>query len=294
MKPVLAVCFLCIASAWAQDMPSNAAPSNMVMESSVPSIQINFAGQDGGFYKFSVKNMSNHGITAFNVRLLPAGFHNAAGKPECDVRCGETGELGTKSRPVIAPGSSFPLSYPVHTITGGVVVEAALLDNDTFEGEDRAAARLLAQKIGFQAEHDRILPVVGRIMADSGLDEPGKIVQIRQELQWLSVDPDPATIQNFQQRFSNSTDCGDSCAQIMQSTAMSEKQLVLTKLEQFLGEDGSEAKETSLGKWWDDTRQHIGAYGCDDCAVSPQKPASEPVTLPNHGETVHGRVFSRE
>jgi len=289
MKPFIAVCFLCFASSWAQNVPSN-----LVIESSVPSIQINLVGQDSGFYRFSVKNASDHGITAFNVRLLPAGFRDVAGKPECDVRCGETGELGTKSRPVIAPGSSFPLSYPVNAVNGGVVVEAALLDNDTFQGEDRAAARLLAQKIGFQAEHDRILPVVSRIMADSGLDDPGKIVQIRQELQGLSVDPDAATIQNFQVRFSNSADCGDSCAQIMESTATSEKQMVLTKLEQFLAEDGSNAKETSLSKWWENTKQHIVVYGCDDCAASPQKPANEPLALPKPEETVHGRILSRE
>jgi hypothetical protein len=266
MKAVLAVCFLCFTSAWAQD-----APSNLVMESAVPSIQISFAGQDGGYYKFIVKNVSKHGITAFNVSLLPAGFQMAVGKPVCDVRCGETGELGAKSKPVIAPGGVFPLTYPVNAIAGGVMVESALLDDDTFEGHEHAAARLLAQKIGFQVEHDRILPIVDRIMSDSRLDDPGKTVQIRQELEWLSVDPDPATIQSFQERFSNSSDCGDSCAQIMQSTAMSEKQLVLTKLEQFLSGEGP--KETSLAKWWEETKQHITVYGCDDCAALSGKPA---------------------
>jgi len=266
MKAVVAVFFLCLTSAWAQD-----APSNLMMESSVPSIQITFAGQDSAYYKFSVKNVSDHGITAFNVSLLPAGFQKAAGKQKCGSRCGETGELGTKSRPVIAPGGTFPLSYPVNTVAGGVMVEAALFDDDTFQGDERAAARLMAQKIGFQVEHDRILPIVSRVMSESRLDDPGKIVQIRQELEALSVEPDPVTIQNFQQRFSNSSDCGDSCTQIMQSTATSEKQLVLTKLEQFLS--GDDPKEPSLAKWWEETSKNIIVYGCDDCAFTSRKPA---------------------
>ena len=263
MRAVLAFCFLCFTSAWAQD-----APSNLVVESSVPSIQINFVSQDGGFYKFSVKNVSDHGVTAFNVRLLPAGFQRSAGQPGCNAACAETGELGAKSRPVIAPGGTFPLSYPVNTVSGGVMVEAALLDDDTFQGDERAAARLLAQKIGFQAEHDRILPIIAQIMSDSRLDDSSKAILIRQDLEGLSVDPDPTTIQNFQQRFSNSADCGESCTQIMEGTAMSEKQLVLTKLEQFISRDNS--TETSLPQWWETTKQHITAYGCDDCGASPK------------------------
>jgi hypothetical protein len=272
MKPVIALCLLCVTSAWAQNPPAN-----MVMESSVPAIQVNFVGQDGGFYKFSVKNASEHGVTAFNVRLLPAENKTVAGKLECDNRCGETGELGTKSRPVIAPGGVFPLSYPVNTVTGGVMVEAVLLDDNTFQGDEHAAARLLAQKIGFQAEHDRILPVVSRIMSDSRLDDPGKIVQLRQELQWLSVDADPAAIQSFQQKFSNSADCGDTCTQLMQSTATSEKQLVLSKLEQFASEDG--ANGASLAKWWEETKQNVISFSCDDCAPPTPKPVTEPPVL---------------
>ncbi len=272
MKSLAALCVLCFASAWAQSVPSN-----LVVESNIPSIQVSLASEDGGFYRFSVKNVSDHGVTAFNVRLLPAGAGNAAAKPACDNRCGETGELGTKTRPVIAAGGTFPLSYPVNTITGGIMVEAVLLDNDTFEGDDQAAARLLAQKIGFQAEHDRIMPLVTRIMDDSGLDDQGKLVQLRQELQWLSVDPDPATIQHFQQRFSNSADCSDACTQLMKSTATSEKQLVLTKLDQFAPADGSKSNETSLAKWWQDTQQSIVSFSCDDCAAAPN-PVKEPPT----------------
>ncbi|HXB20465.1 MAG TPA: hypothetical protein VNV88_03740 [Candidatus Solibacter sp.] len=267
MKAVLAFCFLCFTTAWAQDMPSN-----LVMESSVPSVQISFLGQDGEHYRFSVKNVSDHGITAFNVRLLPAAFQKIAGKPACDVRCAETGELGTKSRAVIAPGGTFLLSYPVNLVAGGVMVEAALLDDDSFQGDEHAAARLLAQKIGFQAEHDRILPIVSRIMSDTRLDEPNKAIQIRQELELLSVGPDPATIQRFQERFSNSVDC-DTCTQLMEGTAMNEKQVVLTKLEQFISRENP--AETSLAQWWEGTKKNITAYGCDDCEASPRNQQSK-------------------
>ena len=278
MKPLAALCLLCFASAWAQSVPSN-----LVVESNIPSIQVSLAGQDGGFYKFTVKNVSDHGVTAFNVRLLPEGTSKSAAQPECDNRCGETGELGTKTRPVISAGGVFPLSYPASTITGGIMVEAVLLDNDTFEGDEHAAARLLAQKIGFQAEHDRIMPIVARIMDDSRLDDQGKLVQLRQELQGLSVDPDPATIEHFQQRFSNSADCGAACAQLMQSTATSEKQLVLSKLDQFVSQDGTNSKETSLAKWWQDTQQSIVSFSCDDCAPPAPNPAPNPAKEPPTG-----------
>src|SRR5205807_3844230 len=57
MKPLAALCLLCFASAWAQSVPSN-----LVVESNIPSIQVSLAGQDGGFYKFTVKNVSDHGV----------------------------------------------------------------------------------------------------------------------------------------------------------------------------------------------------------------------------------------
>src|SRR5581483_7857491 len=286
MKPLAALCVLCFASAWAQSVPSN-----LVVESNTPSIQVSLASQEGGFYKFNVKNVSDHGVTAFNVRLLPEGTGKSAAKPECDNRCGETGELGTKTRPVIAGGGTFPLSYQVNTVTGGIMIEAVLLDNDTFEGDEHAAARLLAQKIGFQAEHDRIMPLVTRIMGDSGLDDQGKVVQLRQELQWLSVDPDPATIQHFQQRFSNSADCGDTCTQLMKSTATSEKQLVLSKLDQFAPADGTKSSETSLAQWWQDTQQSIVSFSCDDCAPTPVKEPPtgiQPIDRDNQKNVGHG------
>src|ERR1700694_1999933 len=116
MKAVLALSFLCFTCAWAQNIPAN-----LVVESSVPSVQVKFVSQDGENYKFSVKNVSNHAVIAFNVRLLPAGSQHAAGKSGCDAHCGETGELGTRSNPVITPGAAFPLSYPTSTVAGGVM-----------------------------------------------------------------------------------------------------------------------------------------------------------------------------
>jgi hypothetical protein len=269
MKAVLAAFFLCLASAWAQDVPTN-----LEMTSAVTAVKISFAGQDGPNYKFIVHNVSDHGITAFNIRLLPQNQQRAGSKLPGAECCGENGELGTRSSPVIAAGGTFPLSYPVTSITGGIMVEAALFDDDTFQGEGPAAAHLLAQKIGFQAEHDRILPAVDKIMSDSRLDEPGKLVQIKQELEWLSVEPDPGTMQTFQQRFPNLPDCGQPCAEMMASTARSEKQLVLTKLEEFTSGNGPAA--TSLTQWWDATKKYITSYGCYDCGADPGSPEGRP------------------
>jgi hypothetical protein len=268
MKAVLGICFLCFTSAWAQDVPSD-----IVLESAVPSVQISFAGQDGPNYRFLIRNTSEHGITAFNLRLVPKGSVKAVGKLLCDSGCGENGELGTKSRPVISQGGTFQLTFPISGVQGGLLIEAAVFNDDTFQGDESAAARLLAEKIGFQAEYDRILSAVDKAMSVPGLDDPGKALLVRQELEALPVAPDPETVQKFQQRFPNLPDCGDQCAQIMEGASSNEKQVVLTKFEQFSSRDNT--SETSLAQWWKATKAYITDFGCDNCTAGSAKSAHE-------------------
>jgi hypothetical protein len=269
MKTIVALCLL-IASAWAQNA------SSVRTESRARSLSVSFDGQDGIYYKFKVHNESSHAVSAFNLLLVPDGVPKVAGLYLCHDQCSPSSQIGDKANPVIKAGETTSgLRFEItNVVNGAIVVEAALFDDESFEGEAPAAGFLLASQIGGQAAHDRLEPAVSSIMSSS-LDDISKANQIRSDAAELAGHLQPEMIKTFKLWFPDLADCDHRYARAIKAALVSDKRHVLDTLDQSISQGAP------LAQWWDTTKQYFAEIGCDDCAEAmnhPRHSSDSPVT----------------
>jgi hypothetical protein len=192
--------------------------------------------------------------------------------------------VADNARPAIKAGESVDLGIGSSRMnTGTVVAEAAVFDDESYEGDERAAALLVAQQIGRQAEYDRLIAAVNAIMATSG-DDVRKTTQIRIKLGEVSVRLDAAMVQTFKRWFPELAACTNRYARFMKAAATNERRLVAESMEQFAhGAPGT----PSLTQWWSAMQQRLAPFGCNGCAALAMKPKA-PASLRNVAELCRG------
>lgn len=271
MKAAVAFGLLCAIPAWAQTISPK-----IQVESRVPSVTIRLVGEQGGSYKFFIENASAHNVTAFDVLLVPSGVQKKGHRFLCQSRCLESQEIQNIDKPAIKAGGTAVVTYEMATVKGGaVVLEAAIFDDATYAGSERAAAFLVADQLGNQTEFDRIVSAVDNILASTGPQNAGKATQIVSALARLPVDADSATMVDFYRWFPNLRDCGGQFPQIMKGASAKEEGNVQERLQQFLL--GGEPSNTALAQWWSATEQYLARFGCNECTAKMASP-SPPVT----------------
>ena len=209
MKAILAVLTFCCASALAQR-----APSNLLLESRAAHVSISFAGQDSTTYRFAISSSSN--VTALALRLVPFGIPKVNGAYACDVSCSGSSRIGSKGKPVIKAGGRVDdFVFDIAEVTAkAVVVESAVFDDGTFEGDEKVAAFMSATQIGNQGEWERIVPSVTSSL-NSNLDDVSRAQQIHSQLRKLPDSIDSAMMKSFKLRFPFLPDCNQQYAQTM-------------------------------------------------------------------------------
>lgn len=268
MKRMIAMCLLASA-AMGQGAPAPA-------PNAVPSLVVSIVGQQGNSYNVKVVNRSGHAVTAFALRLASADGQN------CEGPCGRAEIVADNARPAIKAGGSVDLNLGTSRVNVGMVAaEAAVFDDESYQGDERAAALLVAQQIGRQAEYDRLIAAVNAIMTTSAGDAH-KATLIRSKLAELSVQLDPAMVQTFKRWFPALAGCTRQYARFIKAAATNERRLVAGSMEQFA--QGRAQATPSLGQWWSAMQQQLAVFGCNGCAalaMRPKAPASsQNVTQP--------------
>lgn len=257
MKLVIAMCLL-TSVAIGQEASVSA-------HGSAPSLVINIVGQQPNSYDVRVTNRSRHAVTAFALRLAPAD-----GRQNCDDPCGHVEMVADNARPAIKAGESVALGIGSSSMNAGTVAaEAAVFDDESYQGDERAAALLVAQQIGRQAEYDRLIAAINSVMMTSG-DDARKTTQIRLKLDDVSVRLDPAMVQTFKRWFPELASCTNRYARFMKAAANHEKRLVAESIEQFA--HGAAPGAKSLTQWWSAMQQRLAPFGCNGCAALAMKP----------------------
>ena len=232
---------------------------------SAPSLVISIVGQQADSYHVKVTNRSRHAVTAFALRLAPADA-----RQNCDDPCGHVEMVADNARPAIKAGESVALGIGSSSMnTGTVAAEAAVFDDESYQGDERAAALLVAQQIGRQAEYDRLIAAISSVMMSSG-DDARKTTQIRIKLGDVSVRLDPAMVQTFKRWFPELASCTNRYARFMKAAANHEKRLVVENIEQFALGTAPGAK--TLTQWWSAMQQRLAPFGCNGCAALAMKP----------------------
>ncbi|MGA2967150.1 MAG: hypothetical protein ABSD64_13135 [Terriglobales bacterium] len=168
LLPLFAVvCLLWCGSVCAQD-----APAGLRLGSHAPSIQVIFGGldQNSGMYRVLLKNLSSHVATDVSAGGFPVkgqGQGRAVDGP-------------------IKPGGTITLSMPPSE-QNGLLVDAALFDDGSYEGSLKWASFMAATKVGRWTEWEQIKPCVDEIIAMDASDE-SKLEMIREAVPKLPED----------------------------------------------------------------------------------------------------------
>jgi hypothetical protein len=268
MKMTIVVCLL-LSAAFAQENPQF-----VQTESHVPWLTLSFAGQQESFYQFKIANTSSHAVTAFALSTVPIGIDKGQGGFVCDNRCSGIFALGDMARPEIKASASLTQPFAISKVNGGtVVLNAAVFDDQSYAGEETAAAQLVARQIGRQAEYDRIVNAVNFILStNKNSSDVSKTALIRMKLGGLSSSLDPKMVQTFKLWFPELAGCAQQYAGFMKSAAASEKQQVLDSMDQFA--HGNIPGNPSLTQWWQTTQEALasaGCSGCGDVAMNPKR-----------------------
>lgn len=226
--------------------------------SEVPYVTITFTGREGNFYKFQVANTSAHGVSAFAVRLLAGGTNLS---------------IGDNASPVVKAFQGKDLKFDLSSVGAGVIVDAAVFDDESFAGEEPTAAAMVARQIGNQAEYDRIVSTVEAILA-SHVETIEKTLRIRRELGDLSADVDTAMVRTFNRWFPDLADCNRGYLRRMKGAAVAEKAAAVESIEQFA--HSAAPGLPTLEQWWASTKQRLSIFGCNGCAAQASNPKPPP------------------
>jgi hypothetical protein len=267
MKTALACCLVFVIPVWPQSVPAK-----VQMGSRVPSVTVRLVGQATKSYKFLIQNGNAHSITAFEVLLVPRGVANKGGRFLCQGRCSPSSEVDSAETAAIKAGGTTPVEYDSATVAGGaVVVEAAVFDDGSYAGSERAAAFLIANQIADQAEFDRIVPAVENIMASKIPPNVGKAARIESQLADLPVDVDSTMLATFYRWFPNLRDCNSHFPHMMKEVAVQEKADVQGKLQRLLSR--GDPSEVALTQWWSATERYLSGFGCRECSARMASPS---------------------
>lgn len=273
MKRMIAMCLLA-SVAMGQGVPAPA-------PNAVPSLVVSVVDQQGNSYNIKVVNRSGHAVTAFALRLASADGQN------CEGPCGRAEIVADNARPAIKAGGSMDLNLGTSRVNVGMVAaEAAVFDDESYEGDERAAALLVAQQIGRQAEYDRLIAAVNPIMAMSANDAH-KATQLRIKLGELSVQLDPTMAHTFKWWFPELAACTKRYARSMKAAATNEKRLVAGSMEQFA--QGKAPGTPPLAQWWSGMQQQLAAFGCNGCAALAMRPKT-PASSQNMTQACHEEI----
>ncbi len=265
---------LLIASAAGQTSPP------VKTESQAQFLTVSYAGESGGHSRFRITNTSEHAVTAFVLILLPVGSQPVDGHYSCDGQCVRSFSLADNLRPIMKAKESIERRFDVPADGGIVVAEAAILDDESWAGDERIAAFMAATQFGNQTEYDRIVAAVNSAIA-GGSDDAQRTLQIRSRLGSLPVSLENAEVQSFNLWFPDLPDCAQRYARTMKRAATNEKQMVAASIEQFA--HGADSGARSLTQWWEKTRQQLAPFGCGGCAdkaAHPRPPPSPQANFP--------------
>ena len=261
-------------------LPVRSDVSPVRLESSASSIELAFTGQGndpsiGAFYHFAVRNHSSHAVTGFHVYQIPDSVQKTDGKYACNGSCAGTSLLGDNTDPMIEPGESFDLHIPLEDAARWptILVDAAIFDNYTYQGDEKTAARLGVEQIGNQAEFDRIKPLLDAVAADTSLNDSAKADRLHSELAALSTDVEPQTIQRFNFWFPGIADCDHEYSRVVGGVATAARDVIERELDKYIA--GAYSSQT-FAQWIDKTNLYLkrAHFGCPGCSALPAAGAS--------------------
>lgn len=167
-------------------------PLKPLIVSNVPSIQVELVSQAQAGYEVAVRNTSARAVLGYSVSSSLADENS--GHAVLSRRHGSEPLLispgAVRQETVYCPPGTRnqPCDY---------VLQAALFDDGTYEGDPENAARMKARILASDILQRRVQELIDSTMKDTTLDDAGRIAALRERLQALPNTPDKATEQDI-------------------------------------------------------------------------------------------------
>jgi hypothetical protein len=155
-------------------------------------------------YKISLQNLSSQNVMALGVEVLVNGQKRGITMPQ-----------GKEGRPLIAPGAVYeliasgatdalltsegyrPYSHPIQ----GIVITAAMFEDNSFEGDPKTAALFRASKIGRKIQVARLLPLIQAGADPTESDVSAAANRLQAQVSSLSYDVETSVVDRLLEDF---------------------------------------------------------------------------------------------
>jgi hypothetical protein len=228
--------------------PQPVTARNPILRSNAPSVAIdNYATRDRTTDILTVHNLSARTMVAYSIGSSP------------DSDSG----WSIRTMPRIAPGANDQLivSDSSETVANGtcldgpqnalIVLQAALFDDGSYEGNMRVAAVLTAHRLGHDLERQRIRSLAEPILANPDLEVSAMVEHIRAAVNQLTVEPDADTIPRLRAQFPDFPESACAGLALEVSNQMKEdKELISTELQRYQADISPRDTQASFARWW--------------------------------------------
>jgi hypothetical protein len=232
-------------------------PWRPILHSDAPSLAIDYKQLDRSFGVVTIHNFSNKGVAALIVWASDVENGKYGG--------GEGIGPGPGSKPAIAPGGTYQMQFGVPVegrMVHGVYValppdpfltlKSVLFEDGSYEGDERAAEGMAAQRLGLKVQVQRVLSLAKPIIANAQTDDAAKLRAIRAAIGQLSDEPEAQMILGLRAEFGNLTPAAVAYVRRQISSSMREaKQLVDNQIKE--NQDNlirAQQLHLSFAQWW--------------------------------------------
>ena len=227
--------------------PQLVAPNHPALRSNAPSVSLdNFASRDRITGTVTVHNLSAKSVVAYRVGSSPDG---------------ESG-WSEETMPRLAPGATDQLtvSNGFEPVASGtcpdapqnptIILQAALFDDGSYEGDMKIAAQLAAHRMGCDLQRQRIRSLAEAILANPDLDVGATIERIRTAVNQLSVEPDADSIPRLQAQFPDFPESAYAGLALEVSHQMKlEKESLDSELQRYQTDATTRTTPASFARW---------------------------------------------
>jgi hypothetical protein len=189
-------------------------------------------------YKVSVQNLSSQNVMALGVEVLVNGQKRGISMPQ-----------GKEGRPLIAPGAVYelsasgatdalitpegfqPYSHPIQ----GIVITAAMFEDNSFEGDAKTAARFRAFMTGRKIQVARLLPLMQAAADPTESDVSAAANRLQAQVSSLSIEAETSLVDRLLVDFPTlSADERERLKEGIEATLRSVKNDLLRELQVFV------------------------------------------------------------